>query len=96
MPIEALQPLLSFVAANIALITAVIYLATILVKAAGYDETVVFGLSYMEILAVGVSGVFTFLVISPSTGLENFLANISWWVFGYAIIKPLLLTQIVD
>lgn len=96
MPIEAVEPLVSFITANIAWITAFVYVATILVKAAGYDETVFLGLSYMEILAVGVSGVFTYLVITPSTGLENFLANISWWVFGYAIVKPFLLTQIVD
>ena len=95
MPIELLEPLGSFVATHIAWITVFVYAATILVKAAGYDETVFLGLSYMELASVTVSGIFTYVVISPTTGLENILANITWWVFGYAIVKPLLVEQVI-
>lgn len=94
MPIEVLEPLGSVIATHIVWITVVVYAATIVVKLAGYDETVVLGLSYMEIASVTVSGVFTYLVISPSTGLENILANITWWVFGYAIVKPFVVDRV--
>lgn len=96
MSIEVVEPAISFIAANIAWITIFVYAATIIVKFAGYDETIVLGLSYMELASVTVSGIFTYVVISPATGLENILANITWWVFGYAIVKPLLVNRVID
>lgn len=88
MPIEAVEPLVSFVAANIVWFTLAVYIATVVVKLAGYDRSVLFSLSYMELASITMSAIFTFEVISPTTGFENILAKLSWGVLAYAVVKP--------
>ena len=96
MPIEVVEPAISFIAANIAWITVFVYAATIVIKLAGYDEAIVAGYSYMELLVIGTSTAFLYFVISPSNGIENILDQITGWVVAITVLKPLVLNAILD
>jgi len=53
------------------------YILAVVINRSGYDPALYEGLSVAELLAIGVSLLFHFLVVSPSTGVESVMGVLS-------------------
>lgn len=89
------------IAANPVGFTITVYVAAILSRVLGYDhdfrvEALQATYSVMELLVIGASVLFQFLVISPQTGYESVLSSLTGLVAFTLFFKPLLKAWVID
>jgi hypothetical protein len=60
------------------------------------DTTMVLWYSPAELMVVLVSLWFPYVVISPSTGLQNLIDSLAFWVAGAVFLKPVILDRMTE
>lgn len=65
-----------------------VFAAAIVLKGLDRNREVAFRYSALELVVIGASIYYQLLVLSPPTGIDNLVDGATWFIVGYAVIKP--------